>query len=184
MSSSASQQLAVIVAQSTFVEVARRLGCSEGSVRSWAAGKATPRSTIRRSVASEFGVPVEAWDEPPSVAETETLAEPLPAPADPDADDPSARSVLDAELVRLDGLRVGSADWAPRDKIALSTARAGVAARLAKFTGEEATDERRLLDSPAFRLVMRTVAETLALFPVPAAAVSAALRALDEKRTA
>jgi hypothetical protein len=180
--SKAAAQLRDITERVRVVEVARRVAQTEGAVRHHVSGRRTPGPELRAAYAEAYGIAADGWDEPaaeptaPRRGKKPVTATAKVATAVRRARGATARAQLENALDGFDALEGQSGDWAPRDRIALQTARVNAAAKLARFSGEDASDETRLLESPRFRQVLATVSKTLSAHPEASRAVEAALK--------
>ena len=184
----------------TDADIAARLGCKREQVNYWKTGARVPRAESRARIHSEFGIPLESWDDgyaatggaaPQAVEVTGTPLDYEPvkvAPRAPVGPTPVVHVALTVadQAQRLHGLVNRLVDAIETDESlspleALRYAREGhqLLDRLGRLTGESLlVAETRIVRLPAFRNIAERIVGALRKWPEAQAAVADELEAM------
>lgn len=165
----------------TQMNIAARIGCSQGVVAHWLAGNRTPRMDFRVSLKRFYKIPIEAWDQViarPAPATKRRALEPEPelAPAPPEVDDASAtygEFSVRARALKLDATiqqkletiendpHITALEWFKCAQTALAQLE-----RLGKLTGQtQEVNEAKILRLPAWARIQEALLRVLADWP-------------------
>lgn len=162
------ERLKAIVFESSASDVARALDSEESSVRSWATGRTKPKEPWRTRLEAKYALSRDGWGDVAPTKKTETTnAKPWPAPKlDTLTSASKGEDFLDVSIRYLKDLYDRAATDGGvrmRDRIAIAKEITSVGIRLAKLRGEDSSPvtERRILRSPAWRRISKTVLDVL-----------------------
>ena len=169
--------------------VARKVGLTEGAVRSHATGAATPRTGARKRYRESFDIPIESWDlsatTPPAAQAPRGRAgatSPGPEALDATSSPVDARQEV-IELLRVARAQLEAAGADPdvpySARSQLITSATGLCRLLARLSGQLEVTEVAIVRSAPWARLMRLVREVLAKHPAASADLFAAFERFE-----
>ena len=161
----------------TASEIAVELDVGETIVKYWRLGEKVPPLDKRRSLSKAYAIPVEAWDEPASLA----AVSPMPIMGDKvtEADiDRAAVQLFGVALYLTEKVRSCESVGDMAKVAAGANAYLEKSARMAGISLD--VSEAKLLRTPAWRRVHRAIFEALRPFPEAARAVGEAILTIGQ----
>lgn len=162
----------------SLAKIAARIGVGRGTIARWKSGAVKPKDENRTALRDEFGIPLDAWDDPKP-------AKPAPAaPSGPPAPDYPPRPPMNApqlehvrwslECVRIDLTQPG---WSPTARSKLRNDEDRKVALVLKLERErEMAEDRYVREHPAFKRHCERIRRALRPYPEAAKAVAKALK--------
>lgn len=172
--------------------MARRLGLTEGAVRSHAEGRADPRPKVKERYREVYGVPLEAWSVPEG-AEVSSAPPPTPKaapptdPRPPPSAEPSKAPDALTEVVELLAATKRQLMAAEKDanapyesRATLIRAATQLCNQLARLTGSLEVTQATIVRSAAWSRILRAFEESFREHPEAAKALATFAERLEE----
>ena len=161
---------AVLLAQTgkTQEEIAARVHASRSLVSHWMPGRRVPSAANRVALRSAYGIPIEAWDEPPEAAPPGDAGAERRSKAAAEVAEVSVRAQAAqlSRVVRETLERVQAAGGEPEWILKQSRSATAILQYLGKLTGEtQEMSEARIVRLPAWRRIQSAIEHALARWP-------------------
>jgi len=156
--------------------VARAAGAGKSSVQRWMSGEGVPEPDARRNLRSAYGIPIEAWDQPPQRVHHDD-AEPAEAEPDaPEVEPPTGAAEHFLELIR--GFRRIRPTLSPSEQLKALKEEGGLRKAYDDAVGKVAKDWDYFIRTEQWERFENLLMHTLDKYPEAKAAVHEAFEKL------